>query len=484
MFQMARVLLALAVALIAGAAQASEKRVALIIGNAAYRSAPPLANALNDAELISATLKTLGFEVLDGRNLTKDGMGKLLGNFARELRGADAGLVYYAGHGLQFEGQNYLLPIDASIEDEFSLSFETIRLDDVMTTLRYASGVQILVLDACRNNPFVAKLGRKSGSRDIALRSGLAPVKRTQGMIVAYATQSNDVATDGEGSNSPFTAALAREMKRPGQEIATVFRKVQTQVYTSTGGRQLPELSISLLGEFFINAGESDLEAWKKASLSDDAEQLKAFMTAYPESSWIEAARSRLQELADKQRFMRESAEREQIIRELSLKAEQLGEQIRQAEEKRLRAMQELEVKTQSASQNASREETDDKAKSEANAKKERERLAAEARDQQSIVLTLSEERRRIDAERKTAELAVEQRLKAQSMPEEPAKAREKKAALDKKREEPKADPPRAPAVTPPAEKNRAPRCADVMARLQLGETTQADLEAIKQCNR
>jgi uncharacterized caspase-like protein len=480
---MARLLLAFAIALISGFAQASQRRVALVIGNAAYQSAPPLNNALNDAELMSSTLKNLGFDVLDGRNLTKNSMGKLLGNFARQLRGAEAGLVYYAGHGLQFEGQNYLLPIDAAIEDEVGLSFETIRLDDVTAALGYASGVQILVLDACRNNPFSAKLGRKSGTRDIGVRSGLAPISRTQGMIVAYATQANDVATDGEGANSPFTAALAREMESPGQEIATVFRKVQTQVYAATGGRQLPELSISLLGEFFIKAGESDLEAWKKASLSNDEEQLKAFMKAYPESGWIDAARTRLQELADKQRFVRESAEREQLILELKLKADQLGEQIKQADEKRLRAIKELEAKAQTQNLNGSEVKKTGDANAEINSKTERERLAAEARDQQTIVLTLAEEQRRIEAERNAAELARAQRVKAQSVTEGPAQTREKKAALGKG-EEPGGQTPRASSPASPPDKAKPPRCADIISRLQLGEQTEADLEALKQCNR
>ena len=142
MFSVAPIVFAVltVISLLASAAQAAERRVALVIGNASYRSAAVLENTLNDADTISSALKSVGFEVLDGRNLSKDGTGKLLGQFAKMLHGADAGLVYFAGHGLQFEGQNYLLPVDAAIEDEFNLRFEATRLEDVISALHYASG--------------------------------------------------------------------------------------------------------------------------------------------------------------------------------------------------------------------------------------------------------------------------------------------------------------------------------------------------------
>ena len=469
---MARTLVAVffAVMLASSLAQASERRIALVIGNSSYKSAGTLPNTLNDADLISAALKGIGFEVLDGRNLHKEEMGKLLGRFAKTVQGADAGLVYYAGHGLQFDGLNYLLPIDAEIEDEFGLRFEGMRVDDVIATLQYTGGPRILVLDACRNNPFAARLSRKPGTRGISAPGGLAPIKQTQGMLIAYATQANDVATDGEGRDSPFTEALAREIKRPGQEIATVFRNVQKQVYAATKGQQIPELSISLLGDFYLNTGETDVEAWRKVSLSIDRRELNAFITTYPQSSWAEVARMRIQELAEKERFIQESAEREKLIRELDGRAQALSAKIKEAEEKRLEAKAELETKARNPAQ-----ETTTNAKAEA--RSERERLAATVHEQENLVQTLSAERQRIEAERK----ASEERLRTE--PPAPSPPEDKSASLSGGNEPASQPPPIAPRPRN-ATKYPAVKCSDIIARLQLGDQTEPDLNALKQCQR
>jgi uncharacterized caspase-like protein len=467
------------IALAASAAQAAEKRVALVIGNASYRSAAVLENTLNDADTISTALKSVGFEVLDGRNLSKDGMGKMLGRFSKVLQGADAGLVYFAGHGLQFEGQNYLLPIDAAIEDEFNLRFEATRLEDIISTLHYASGVQILILDACRNNPFVAQLARRSATRDVAVRGGLAPVKQTQGMLIAYATQANDVASDGSGRNSPFTEALARELKRPGQEIATVFRNIQVQVYSTTKGRQLPELSISLLGDFYLNTGETDADAWKKASLSNDQQQLQNFIKTYPESNWAEMARMRLSELAERESLLREYAKREELIRELSLRAEQLGEKIRQAEDNRVKAIKDLELeKERQVTSVAPRKEEIKKGEAEAS-----ERLAAAVHEQETVVLTLSAERQRIEEKRKSAERASEERLRSQNLLLDRNQDKERNASLGKM-DEAAFPQPSTNALSNRTSRIAVPKCGEIIARLQLGEQTQSDLDALKQCQK
>jgi hypothetical protein len=341
--------------------------------------------------------------------------------------------------------------------------------------------VQILVLDACRNNPFAALLARKQRSRDIAIRGGLAPIRRTQGMLIAYATQANDVATDGGGKNSPFTEALAHEIRRPGKEIAAVFRNVQVQVYTATKGRQLPELSISLLGDFYFNTGETDVDVWRKVSLSNNRQELAAFIKNYPESNWTESARMRLVELAEKEHLLQKSAEREQFIRELSSRAEQLGEQIKQAEEKRLEAVEKLESREQIPSQVKTEQAT--KAEAEAHSKSQRERLAAAVHEQENLVLTLSAERQRIEAERKAAERASDGRLKIQKWTPDPVPLRERKASLDKV-DRPPLQPPSNTALAGNIDHPPALKCADIISRLQLGEQTQSDLNALKQCER
>jgi Caspase domain len=201
---------------------AVDRRVALVIGNATYKSASKLGNPLNDADDVSKALKRIGLAVIDGRDLDRQGMRGALIAFARLLQQADAGLFYYAGHGLQVNGKNYLVPIDAEVEDESAVTLELIKLDDVIDALGNTSGVRLLVLDACRQNPFTERLIRATGLRAVGVERGLARMECSRGMLIVYSTQPNAVADDGEGRNSVFTAALVHE--RPGLEIATLFR--------------------------------------------------------------------------------------------------------------------------------------------------------------------------------------------------------------------------------------------------------------------
>ncbi len=341
-------------------------------------------------------------------------------------------------------------------------------------------GVQILVLDACRSNPFAAQLARMQGTRDIAVRSGLAPIQRTQGMLIAYATQANDVATDGGGQNSPFTWALASEIRKPGEEIATVFRNVQIHVYEATAHRQMPELSMSLLGNFYFNTGETDIDAWKKVSMTEDPQLLTAFINGHPESQWAEAARKRRSELAERESLLRESASREQRIRELSAQANLLGDKIKQAEEKRKQAVDALEKQTQAPAGESKSAAAQNLAEPQNEPQAGKEKLAAAVKEQSDLVLTLSEEKQRIEAERKAAERAAEERLKTHNLAQE----WEKKASLGKIANLPFQ--PAQMALPPPRHINRtsASRCSDIISRLQLGEQSQSDLDALKQCAR
>ena len=270
----------------------AEGRVALVIGNAAYANAPALRNSRNDADDISEQLRRLGFEVVDGRDLDSRSMRVALARFAQKLKGTEAALVYYSGHGLQIDGQNYLVPIDAQVEADSIMTFELVKLDDVIDALGYSAGTRLLVLDACRSNPFAKALAQRSGFRGEITR-GLARVDQTQGMLIAYATQPNAVAADGTGRNSPFTAALVHEMQQPGIEVGTLFRHVAMNVNRDTRGQQMPELSVSLLGDFYLNSQESDVEAFKKMGPSPGLDALKAFIAKYPSSTWIDFARAR-----------------------------------------------------------------------------------------------------------------------------------------------------------------------------------------------
>lgn len=258
-------------------ARAAEPRVALVIGNGAYRSVPELDNSRNDADDISEQLKRVGFAVIDGRDLDRSAMYAALGRFAQRVRDTDAGLVYYSGHGMQINGQNYLVPVDLKIGSAFT-PFDLIKLDDVVEALNYTAGVKLLVLDACRDNPFANSLQQNKSSRGGATR-GLAKIERSQGMLIAYSTQSNSVAADGVGRNSPFTGALVREIQVPGLEVAAMFRRVLINVNRETQGAQTPELSVSLLQDFYLNPQESDIDAWKKMGSSASAADLKRFIS-------------------------------------------------------------------------------------------------------------------------------------------------------------------------------------------------------------
>jgi uncharacterized caspase-like protein len=314
---------------------AAEQRVALVIGNGAYRSAPELGNSRNDADDISEQLKRVGFVVIDGRDLDRSAMHAALGRFAQRVKGAEAGLVYYSGHGLQVNGQNYLVPVDLKYDEGTFTPFDLVKLDDVIEALSYTDGVRLLVLDACRDNPFANNLAQNKGNRGIGATRGLAKIERSQGMLIAYSTQPNSVAADGSGRNSPFTAALVQEIQVPGLEVATVFRRVAVNVNRETQGRQTPELSVSLLQDFYLNPQESDFDAWKKLGPSAGVADLQAFISKFPTSVMVDAARARLDAIAN-------ANERERLVREYAEKERRLRQELETAEAGYRRAASEL----------------------------------------------------------------------------------------------------------------------------------------------
>jgi hypothetical protein len=231
----------------------AEKRVALVIGNGAYANATPLPNPRNDAEDVATALNRTGFTTLLGLDLTKDGMDDLAIQFARAVRSADVAVFYYSGHAMQFAGSNYLMPVDAKLTDEADLR-RMLKVDDIIADLQEASALRLMVLDSCRDNPLAEELKRSVGlTRSASVQRGLAHIDSPQGMIVAYATQSGKTAADGTGRNSPYTAAFLKHIETP-EEIGTVFRRISADVYAATDHAQLPELSLSLIGEYYLKA--------------------------------------------------------------------------------------------------------------------------------------------------------------------------------------------------------------------------------------
>jgi uncharacterized caspase-like protein len=256
MINMVRLLFALALvvfAVCAGSSQSSaDTRVALVIGNGTYANAPRLPNPTNDAADVAAALRRTSFETILATDLTKSGMDEALIKFARAARNADVAMFYYSGHAMQFANTNYLVPVDAKLADEADLLRMT-KVDDIVSYLGQAKSLRILILDSCRDNPLADELKRSIGTtRAMSVQRGLARIESPQqGMIVAYSTQAGRTADDGSGKNSPYTSAFLKHIDEK-DEIGAVFRRVSTDVYETTGHRQIPELSLSLIGEFYL----------------------------------------------------------------------------------------------------------------------------------------------------------------------------------------------------------------------------------------
>lgn len=234
---------------------AAEKRVALVVGNSAYVNANPLPNPVNDAGEIAKALTESGFEVIVGLDLDKNAFDLKIRDFARALDGAEVALFFYAGHGLQVSGRNYLVPIDASMQKERDLDFEGISVDFVLKQMEIDrdNKTNVVFLDACRDNPLARNLARSMGTRSTSIGKGLAQVETGVGTFIAYSTQPGNVALDGEGANSPFTTALAKGVRVPGRNLTAVMVDVRKDVLAATQGKQVPWDHSSLTGDFFFH---------------------------------------------------------------------------------------------------------------------------------------------------------------------------------------------------------------------------------------
>jgi Caspase domain len=231
---------------------AAEKRIALVVGNSAYRAVPPLDNPKNDAVLIARTLKDLGFTLIgDGAQLDLDkaALDRAVQTFGRQLQGAEIALFYYAGHGVQVRGSNYLVPVDANPAREVDVDFQMMDVNLVLRQME-SSGTRLnlVILDACRNNPFGGRGLRGSAP-------GLAQIRAPEGTLISYATQPGNVAQDGVDGDSPYSKALAMVLRRPGLDIFQAFNEVGLAVKRVTGGEQQPWTSSSPINGNFYFAG-------------------------------------------------------------------------------------------------------------------------------------------------------------------------------------------------------------------------------------
>jgi uncharacterized caspase-like protein len=232
----------------------AERRIALVLGNSAYQNVPALPNPVVDAKAIAAELEKLNFEVISGYDLTKLETQETIARFAKDVRGADIALFYYAGHGMQVDGNNYLLPVDASLEDETSLDFETVQINFILRQMSRETGLRLVFLDACRDNPLAKAFGENSGASGVS--SGLAEIqieKSGKGTLVAFATSPNDVAYDGAGKHSPFTTALLAHLGEPDVPLTSAMTRVTSDVVKATDGLQRPWVNLSLTEDVILN---------------------------------------------------------------------------------------------------------------------------------------------------------------------------------------------------------------------------------------
>jgi len=300
-------------------AQDNYHRVALVIGNSNYVSAPALPNPANDALAMSDSLRQLGFTVETGIDLDAGGMISNLRSFGTMAETADVALVFYAGHGIQVDGENFLLPVDTTLERERDLNYEALALNLILSEVSQARKLAVVILDACRDNPFAGQLKSAMGpTRSTVVGRGLTRVDAPADTLVAFATRDGAVAEDGAGFNSPFTTALVSHLNEPGVEIGHYFRKVRDSVVASTRGRQEPFVYGSLSAEqFYLNPrssvpqpdlvqtiapvpparptdAEADLLFWRSIQDRDDATEYRAYLNRFPGGMFADIARNRL----------------------------------------------------------------------------------------------------------------------------------------------------------------------------------------------
>ena len=296
------------------AAGGSERRVALIIANTGYSSVPALRNPQADGRLMAKALSRAGFgsvELLE--NLDKAGMERALRSFGSKADGADVAFIYYAGHGIEFGGRNYLIPIDAALIRDRGIETEAVPLDSVVSISEGARRLRVIVLDACRNNPFAAKMTRSAATRSIG--RGLAAIEPSGESLIVYSAKAGATATDGSGANSPFATTLASRIVEPGRKISLLFRQVRDDVLNATGREQEPFTYVSLSGsEFYFVDGQRgsvgkaapvrqatinlEDETWQMCRSALTGIPCTSYVQRYPKGRFTSLASDRLRELA------------------------------------------------------------------------------------------------------------------------------------------------------------------------------------------
>ena len=322
---MLRAVIALCVLVVLGST-AQAKRVALVIGNSAYAHAGTLTNPKNDAADVAAALKKSGFEVIAAFDLDKASFDRKIRDFASALSGADAGLFFYAGHGMQVGGRNYLVPIDAELTTAEAVDFEMVQLDVIHRTMERQATTNIIFLDACRNNPLARNLARAMGTRSMEVARGLAPVESGVGTLISFSTQPGNVALDGSGRNSPFTAALVQRISSSTEDLSALLIDVRNDVRKVTDNKQVPWEHSALTGRFYFNQpAQSSMpeastqmprvrlseaaEAWAAAKDTTSIAVLEEYVARYRDTFYAQLAQARIAELRGQEAATRQKTE-------------------------------------------------------------------------------------------------------------------------------------------------------------------------------
>jgi hypothetical protein len=307
-----------------------EKRVALIVGVSQYKNVGTLPNPSNDARLIAATLSKLNFQVQTVIDPDYDALKKAVQEFGRRLDGATVALFYYAGHGIEVSGKNYLLPTNAALSREQDLRYEALEVDAVLDEMNGPGRISLVFLDACRNNPLTRSLASHMGSRAAAVgQQGLKAYDRpgATGTLIAFATAPGSVAADGQGQNSPFAAALAKHMVTPGLDVIKVIQHVRVDVLQQSKGDQLPWSTDSLTSDFaFVpkaaepsapvvvpggSGASAEIVYWQSIAASTSTVEFEAYLQQFPQGIYAGLARARLASLTTKPSPAPEAAEPE-----------------------------------------------------------------------------------------------------------------------------------------------------------------------------
>jgi Caspase domain/Domain of unknown function (DUF4189)/Putative peptidoglycan binding domain len=290
----------------------AERRVALVMGNSAYQNVNRLANPSNDSEAMSTILKKAGFDVVElKRDLNVSEMRRALRDFSDSVREADVAIVYFAGHGIEINGNNYLIPVDAVLERDIDAFDEAIPLDRILTVIEPAKQLRLVILDACRDNPFNKSMKRMIGSR--AIGRGLARVEpESPNTLIAFAAKAGSTASDGDSKNSPFTAALVKFLPRPGLDLRKAFGYARDDVLKATNNKQEPFIYGSLGGDDValvpapdkttadatkpLDDSRLELAFWESIKNDKNPELFQAYLNRYPKGVFADIATINLQQ--------------------------------------------------------------------------------------------------------------------------------------------------------------------------------------------